>query len=409
MTREFQSLSREELLDRASSHVFSSGLMDSANALCVTNMKYGLAKIHHALFQLGMEPDATFVGAPDATVTRNVKRWNNGLGYGGKLAWGEGDRRIIFLDSMPNACGMLVGGLESLPRIDTLINNISSFLRAEEIIDNIPIDWDFAVSNHFIDLYRHRPMDNATESPHRYIFIIHGSVPELKGDNDTKFGFGLYYHKSTVLTEMAEEIDTPFGKTWVVSDAAAAEYLKLNDFACDLSKKKRLRAAEAIFDEFTEICNPIHQGLQNMNHHLLGCQNTMEDGSLLPIALRADLPAYLVNGKPNFDDEAIEYLGFTKRAERYGVAHRLMEANILPHGGGYKFDSILGINRVIESKGGTRYYVTDMSTGHESEKVFSSPRELEYTYRGREVVRRAVNLHMCEIVARLMPRFILKI
>lgn len=409
VTRDFQSLSRSDVLDRASGHVFSSGLMDSANALCVANMKYGLAKIHYALFQLGMEPDATFVGAPDATVTRNVRRWNSGLGYGGKLSWGDGDRKIVFLDTMPNACGMLVGELESLPRMDKLIDNISSVLGEEETIDNIAIEWDFAVSNHFIDLFRYKPLDDTEDSPQKYIFIIHGSVPELKGDNETKFGFGLYRHKSSVLEEMAEEIETPFGKTWIVKDDAASEYLRLNDYACELSKKKRLRAAERIFGDFTEICNPIHQGLQNMNNHLLGCQSTEESDTLLPIALRADLPAYLVNGKPNFDEDTIEHLGFIKRAERYEVTHRLLKANILPHGGGYKFDSILGINRVIESRGGLRYYLTDMSTGHESEKVFSNPRELEYSYRGREVVRRAVNLNMCEIVARLMPRFILKI
>jgi hypothetical protein len=411
VTKDFQSLSREELLERASKHVFSSGLQDSANELCVANMRYGLAKIHHVLFKLGMEPDATFIGAPDSTVTRNVKRWNSGLGYGGKLSWGDGDRSIVFLDSMPNACGMLVGGLESLPKMDTLIDNITSVLEAEEIIDNIQIEWDFAVSNHFIDLYRYKPMDDSADSPHRYIFIIHGSVPELKGDNETQFGFGLYRHKSTILGEMAEEFDTPFGKTWIVKDNYASEYLRLNDFACDLSKKKRLRAAQAIFGDFTEICNPIHQGLQNMNNHLLGCQNTEDNGNdkLLPIALRADLPAYLVHGRPNFDEETLEYLGFTKRAEKHDVADRLLKANILPHGGGYKFPSILGVNRVIESITGTRYYVTDMATGHESEEVFSNPRELEFTYRGREVVRRAVNLHMCEIVARLMPRFILKI
>ncbi|MHA2119112.1 MAG: hypothetical protein ACW98J_09340, partial [Candidatus Thorarchaeota archaeon] len=222
-------------------------------------MKYGLAKIHHVLFQLGMEPDATFVGAPDATVTRNVKRWHSGLGYGGKLSWGDGNRRIVFLDSMPNACGMLVGALESLPKMDMLIDNISSVLEAEAIIDDIVIEWDFAVSNHFIDLYKYKPVDETVDSLHKYIFIMHGSVPELKGDNDTKFGFGLYRHKSIILEEMAEEFDTPFGKTWVVQGNDASEYLKFNDFACNLSKKKRLRAAQSIFGEFTEICNPIHQ------------------------------------------------------------------------------------------------------------------------------------------------------
>jgi hypothetical protein len=407
----FKDLTREQLLERSAGHIFSSGLQDSANALCVTNMKYGLAKIHHAQFQLGMEPNATFVGAPDATVTRNVKRWQSGLGYGGKLAWGEGDQRVVFLDSMANACGMLVGGLDVLPTMDALVENINRVLSTEAIIDDVPIEWDFAVSNHFIDLFRYKPVDSNAETPFKYVFIIHGSVPELKGDNDTKFGFGLYRHRSAILRDMAEEIETPFGKTWVVTDSEASEYLQLNDFACELSQKKRLQAAQAIFGDISEICNPIHQGLRNMNEHLLGCQNTKDNSNrgCLPIALRADLPAYLVRGHPNFDEDTMEHLGFTKRAEKYDVTHRLLNANILPHGGGYKFSSILGIDRVIEASSGTRYYVTDMATGHESESVFSNPRELEFTYRGREVVRRALDLHMCEIVARLMPRIVLKI
>ncbi|MHA3962151.1 MAG: hypothetical protein AM325_001320 [Candidatus Thorarchaeota archaeon SMTZ1-45] len=407
----FKNLTRSQMLERAKDHIFSSGLQDSANALCVTNMKYGLAKFHWVQNQHSLEPDATFVSAPDATVTRNVRRWQSGLGYGGKLSWGDGKQKLVFLDAMPNACGMLVGGLETLPPMHALIENISTVLSTDEIIDGIPIEWDFAVSNHFIDLFRYKPVDNSADSEYDYVFIIHGSVPELKGDNDTKFGFGLYRHRSKKLNDMSEEIDTPFGKTWVVIDENASEYLQLNDFACELSMKKRLKAAEAIFGEFTEICNPIHQGLRNMNEHLLGCQDIhgKDNDDLLPIALRADLPAYLVRGHPNFNEDIIEHLGFTRRAEKHNVKHRLLNTNILPHGGGYKFQSILGIEQVIEASNGTRYYITDMATGHESRKVFSNPRELEYTYRGREVVRRTLDLQMCEIVARLMPRTVLKI
>lgn len=410
MTR-FKELTRRQMLKRAEEHIFSSGLQDSANALCVANMKYGIAKFHWVQNQHSLEPDATFVSAPDATVTRNVRRWQSGLGYGGKLSWGDGKQKIVFLDAMPNACGMLVGGLEKLPPMDTLIESISNVLSTDEVIDGVPIEWDFAVSNHFIDLFRYKPVDNSIEPEFNYVFIIHGSVPELKGDNDTSFGFGLYRHRSKNLENMAEEFDTPFGKTWAVTDENASEYLRLNDFACELSMKKRVKAAETIFGEFTEICNPIHQGLLNMNEHLLGCQdiNDKDSNSLLPIALRADLPAYLVRGHPNFDEDIIEHLGFTRRAEKHNVKHRLLNANILPHGGGYKFQSILGIEQVIEASNGTRYYITDMATGHESRKVFSNPRELEYTYRGREVVRRTLDLQMCEIVARLMPRIVLKI
>lgn len=407
----FNDLTREQMLERASGHIFTSGLQDSANSLCVANMKYGLAKFHWVQFQLGLEPDATFVGAPDATVTRNIRRWQSGIGYGGKLVWGDGKQKLVFLDSMANACGMLVGDLEAIPTMDSLVENTSLALDTEEIIDGVPIEWDFAVSNHFIDLFRYKPVDDTTDTTFKYVFIIHGSVPELKGDNDTKFGFGLYRHKSEILSNMAEEFDTPFGKTWVLTEDKASEYLQLNDFACELSRKKRFRAAEAIFGDFTEICNPIHQGLLNMNEHLLGCQNTKGNNKkgFLPIALRSDLPAYLVRGHLNFDEDIMEYLGFTKRAEKFNVIHRLLNANILPHGGGYKFESILGIDRVIEAANGMRYYVTDMATGHESEKVFSNPREIEFKYRGREVVRRALDLRMCEIVARLMPRIVLKV
>jgi hypothetical protein len=335
-------------------------------------MKYGLAKIHWVQFQLGLEPDATFVGAPDATVTRNIRRWQSGIGYGGKLAWGDGQQKLVFLDSMANACGMLVGGLETIPTMDSLVESTSLALDTKEIIDDVPIEWDFAVSNHFIDLFRYKPVDENADTSFRYVFIIHGSVPELKGDNDTKFGFGLYRHKSEILRNMTEEFDTPFGKTWILTEDNASEYLRLNDFACELSRKKRSKAAEAIFGDFTEICNPIHQGLLNMNEHLLGCQNTKDKSKtgFLPIALRSDLPAYLVSGRPNFDEDIMEHLGFTKRAEKYNVDHR---------------------------------------AGHESEKVFSNPRELEFTYRGREVVRRALDLRMCDIVARLMPRVVLKV
>jgi len=409
--KDFKDMRRSQILKRAEEHIFSSGLQDSANALSVANMKFGLAKIHWVQYQHALEPDATFVSAPDSTITRNIRRWQSGLGYGGKLSWGDGEQKIVFLDSMPNACGMLVGGLEALPSMDTLIESISTVLGTDEIIDNVPIEWDFAVSNHFIDLFRYKPVDNSLDTPFRYVFIIHGSVPELKGDNDTSFGFGLYRHRSKILGDMAEEFDTPFGKTWAVTEDNASEYLRLNNFACELSRKKRLKAAENIFGEFSEICNPVHQGLLNMNEHLLGCQNThgKDRNCILPIALRADLPAYLVRGRPNFNEEIIEHLGFTKRAEKHNVKHRLLTANILPHGGGYKLQSILGIEQVIEASNGTRYYITDMATGHESRMVFSNPRELEFTYRGREVVRRTLDLQMCEIVAQLMPRIVLKI
>ena len=92
---------REELLRRAERHIFATGPRDCGQSLCVVNMKYGLAKIHYLQQQLGLPADATFIGAPDMTVTRNLNRWNSGFGYGGKLTWGDGAQELMILDISP--------------------------------------------------------------------------------------------------------------------------------------------------------------------------------------------------------------------------------------------------------------------------------------------------------------------
>jgi len=403
-------LPRDEILVRARQHIFSTGLDDSAHRLCIENMKYGLAKIHHIQSEFGLEPNAIFVGAPDATVTRNLRRWSYGFGYGGKLSWGDGSEKLVILDTMPNACGMLVGGLHEIPDLTDLLGRINDLLAETKFIDGVQIEWDFAVSNHFIDIYELRPSTTHQELHYNYAFIIHGSVPELKGDNETEFKFGLYHHKSPHLSEYAEIVETPFGDARILTDAAAMNYMKFYEFAASLSMKKREIAAEFLFDDFGEICNPIHQGLLNMNEIVLGCHAIDNaKGKIFPLALRADLPAYLLEGLPNLNEEVIEYLGFEKRAEKYGVMERLTNANILPHGGGYDFPHLLRVKHVIEESDNHRYFVTDMGTGHESEMVFRSPRELQFSYRGRQVLARTLELGLGNVAANLMPRIVLKV
>ncbi|UCE10075.1 MAG: hypothetical protein JSW61_14065 [Candidatus Thorarchaeota archaeon] len=411
MSWRFENLSHEEILGRARGHVFSTGVDDSADMLCRANMSYGIAMTHCVQHELGLEPDATFVGAPDATVTRNEKRWKSGFGYGGKISWGPGDEKLIILNSMPNACGMLVGEMDKLPSMDMLLERLSDIMSEEDEVDGISMEWDFAIGNHFIDLYRCRPISPDDDSHLHYAFIIHGSVPELKGDNETKFGFGLYYHKSKILREMAEVMETPFGDAHILTGDSVSKYMELHKFAVELSQKKRLRAAKRLFDDFVEVANPVHQGLLSMNRIALGCQDSDQKTpkGLLPIALRSDLPAYLVRGKPNLKEETVEHLGFMKRAEKYDVMDRLLNANILPHGGGYHFPAILSVNRVVEDGRKSRFFVLDVATGHETEEVISNPRELEFTYRGRQVVNRSVSLGLCDVEVRLMPRLVVKI
>lgn len=393
---------KAELLKRAKRHIFSLGVGDIGSALCRVNMKYGLAKIHWMQEELGMEPNATFISGPDETISRNTQRWQGGIGYGGKLSWGEGNEKLFVLDVMPNTCGMLVGGLNKLPRYEDLIPRIHDVLNKNIEIDGIPIEWDFGNGNHFIDLFRVRRLDGSNLPP--YAFLIHSGNQELKGDNPK--GSGLYYHKSKQLRETAETISTPFGDLHVLLDKEVESYWKFYLYAELFSKRRRLVAAKEIFDDFVEIANVTHQGLLNKNEVLLGVNYSLEK-SLLPIGTKAGLPSFLVKGKKNLSEENVENLGFTRRSHELGVYHRLKNANIVPHGTGYTFPELLSVLEVkeIDKK---RYFVVDMQNAV-GQKIIDNPREIPYTFRGQAVVLRSLELGLCEIAARLIPEYVLKV
>jgi len=396
---------KDDLLAHAEDHIFSTGLRDGATQLCRANMKYGLAKIHWTQKRLGLKPDATFISTPDMTITRNAARWQSGFGYGGKISLGDGDNELVILDVKPNTCGMLVGGLDYLPDISELVHKLEKMKDRKDQIDGIDIQWDFHLSNHFIDLFWLKPLSEI-EFP-KYVFIIHSSARELMGDN--RMGFGLYYDRSQQLADMAEKLNTPFGPLYILTGSRAREYYEFQRYAEEFSKQKRILSAESLFGEFQPISNEVHQRLANMNEILLGCHLLSEKDPeiILPLVLRADLPAYLVKGKPNLGDAEIESLGFTKRSQRLGVANRLKQANIIPHGAGYAFPNLLNVCQVFEHND-QRYFEIDLLNDR-GKKVISNPREIPYLYRGREVVLKSLELNLCELVAKLVPRYVLKV
>lgn len=396
---------RQELLDRGKQHIFSTGLPDSGTKLCKANMKYGLAKIHCVQEHLGLEPDAFFFGTPDMTITRNVNRWTNGFGYGGKLCWGDGTQELIILDAKANACGMLVGGLDHLPSVNDLIDRIQSLKEERVTIDGVEIDWDFCKSNHFIDIFRAAPMVDDVEIP-EFAFITHYAGDELRGD--AQGTFGLYYDFSPRLMEMAEILETPFGPCRYLTGRNAGEYLERFRYVEQFSKQRRLMAAERLFGDFQLLGNETHQGLLNYNEMLLGCHPVTENQEVLyPLVLRSDLPAYLIRGKPNLTPEHIEILGFRERAERLGIYDSLLTANVVPHGGGYVFERMLDVLAVHEVRG-TRYF--EMDAYHDyGRKVLANVREIPYSYRGREVASRTFELELAEPVAKLTPVYVMKV
>jgi hypothetical protein len=217
----------DELLAQAEQYIFSTGLLDGATHLCKANMKYGLAKIHWVQQRLGLKPDATFVSTPDMTISRNTTRWKSGFGYGGKVSWGYGNTELVILNTKPNSCGMMVGGLDRFPDISELVGKLDKLSDRKAEIDGIEIEWDFHLSNHFIDLFWVKPL-SGVKLP-EYVFIIHSSARELRGDN--RKGFGLYYDRSPRLKDMAERFDTPFGSLYVLTGPLVKEYYEFYRYA----------------------------------------------------------------------------------------------------------------------------------------------------------------------------------
>lgn len=399
------SIDKTELLTRARKHCFFVGMNDSGAELCKVNTPYGLASIHYIQDKLGMKPNATFISSPDMTITRNVSRWRSGFGYGGKLTWGSGSDEMVILNIKPNACGMMVGGLEELPEIDGLIRKLHELEAGNYYIDDIKVDWDFYKSNHFVDIFEVKQVSAHPISLPKYAFVLHGSSGELRGDTST--GFGIYYDKSKKLREMAENIETPFGEFLILTGENARKYYERYLYAEDFAKRKKQLAAKLLFDEYIEIANETHQGMISMNEIILGCHHLTHYDKLYPVTLRADLPAYLVRGIPNYTPESIDILGFESRAKKLGVYEHLRNANILPHGGGYVMPDILGVNRVIEMNG-HRYFEAEMQNDR-GKQIISEVHELPYEYRGRTVVLRSLEIGAMEIIYKLIPKFVLKI
>ena len=408
--QEVSELTKSDLLDRASQFIFSTGLNDGASKLCKANMKYGLAQFHLIQEKYGFEPKATFISSPDETISRNKFRWNSGLGYGGRLNWGNGNEKLIFLNVKPNCCGLLVGGLEEVPDPYDLIKKIDKIKSVEIFHDDILIDWDYGVSNHFINCFETKNLSDVNLPP--YIFLIHGSAPEFRDDN--KHGIGLYIDKSKLLRERAIEEDTKFGKQFVLLDSDANDFLKFHEKALQFSSSKREIIASRLFDYgYKTICNQPHQFLKDYNNMYLGSNCTDTDSSIIksdifPTTLRADISAYLFKGKKSFSNTTLKNEGFLERAENLEVLDILTNACILPHGGGYELTDIEEVLDILEYKY-QRYFVTSLKANTSRLKIIRNVRELQFEYRGRDVVLKTLQLNLGDIIARLNPLFSLKL
>lgn len=409
LSENFSNLSKKDILERAKKFIFSTGLNDGTSQLSKKNMAYGLAQFHYIQQKFGLNPKALFISTPDETISRNIFRWNSGVSYGGRLSWGNGQDRFIFLNTKPNGCGLLVGGLYERPNPSEIIKRIEDIQNEELYLEDVKLKWDYSVGNHFIDIYQTKNLSDVDFPP--FMFVIHGSVSEFRDD---QYGLGLYIDKSKTLKQQATLVETPFGNQYIIQDNLAKEYLDFHNYAIHFAEKKREYFGSKIFDEFEIISNKSHQFLADYNNIYLGChctdlsKNINTQSNLFPICIRADMPAYIFEGKPNLSYTVIKNLNFLERAQKFDLIDILLDANILPHGAGYAFPDIENVEKVIEI-GTNRYFLCSLKSKVGAKKIFRNPREMQFIYRDRSVILKTLQLDLGHIVARLDPDFILKI
>jgi len=400
-------MSREEL-ERAREHCFMAGVGDSGSRLCEANVAYGLAKIHDVQRQLGHPPDATFVGAPDATITRNKNRWDQGFGYGGAYQWtGE----FTVLDVKANACGMLAGALPSFPALEQTRARLHAIARDGLTLDGVALDNDLTESNHFVDVFEVAEASSREPAPRgaRWFFIMHSSGHEHRGASAR--GPGLYYDESAELLAMARVVNTPWGSLRILEGGAAERYQEFYLRVQDFNHRRREAFARALFGDFEVVVNATHQGLtRGYNHANIGCYTYDDpdgdgDEPLFPLTLSPVLPAFLVRGARNVGERAIDALGWRARLERHGLGARIRSSNLLPHGGGYTYPQV-GDVRVIED-GPDRRRFEIAPAGGGGAPVIAEPRELPYGYRGMEVKARMEQLGLGRAVVQLDLKYVL--
>ncbi len=167
----------KELRGKAEERIFSLGLRDLASAMSYQNMRYGLGKVLH------VAEKAYCVFSPDATITRNVGRWQSGFGYGGVIRWQP--KGIFFPEMRPNGCGMILVRLNELPEKEDILERISEVETDDLTLDGIKIETNFGKGNHFFEFYSSlgaTPEVEETVPSDGYFAIMHGSPAERKDE-----------------------------------------------------------------------------------------------------------------------------------------------------------------------------------------------------------------------------------
>lgn len=358
------SLSPQQCLALAQSHIKGVSLDDLGSRLGRANLPFGLAKILWVQQQLGVTMDASFQVTADFAITRNRTRWKQGFAYGGLVTFSG---PFVVLDLKPNACGMLVGGLGTLPSLSDWPPPVESGCIRVPVQGELA-EWDFETSNHFFQVYAASWVINRHEFKTKYVFIVHGS-----GDEHRHL---LYYDREDfAFADRVRCMETPWGPLHLLLGADADAYYGAYREAEHFARLRREAFARFVLGDFQPISHSVHQGFAARGVMALGSQIALS-GGLYPFAQQERLPAYLLALPEGKGD------------------------GLLPHGSGYRLTSRATEVSVTGQTDGERRFVL---AGPESAEPLDDIRGLEYTYRGAETLNLVLASSTAEVVAELTP------
>ncbi len=395
-----------KLLEQARDELYSWATNDLTCQLAKEVMSIGLAKINLFYQELGLDPSVIIVFGPDGSVTRNKARFNKGVGYGCAVATKE----YIFPSLLhPNGCGFGLFHIANMPSLRELMKRLNYLKK-----DGVPIGeqrgkWDVWKSNHFIDILR---LDEVSQNYPQYEeWLSHGNYALIHSSQQIETERLSHWDSEKFVV-----VDTPFGTIKGLCDEALKEYLSFFQKVEEYSKRKRIAIANELFGEDNVRCvaNPTHQGYYKENNYnvmRLGLYNSINKTGeknlpLFPLAFNGYSFIYLYEGQPNIKEEHWTNHQY-QRAKNMAHVDFLKQANILPHGGGYKL--MYPFSRVRSVVFDKINYFELLDAPVESQMLIQNIEALEYGYRGpTEILPLVDRLELGKRVARFVPVQVIK-
>ncbi len=374
-------LKREEFdrrMKNAEKYLFSLGVDDPAEEVGRINAILYIAKVHYIQEKLGYQPRGMFIGAPDFTFQTSPHKFYVSVPEGGKIIWGDGPYDLIFGEMEFDFCGMLVGAVRDKPDLEEILDIIHEMNEKNLEIDGRKIGLrNFSTGSHFLNLYEVE--NHEVLGLPKVVAVLHTSSDEMR---DPLINF---------VHERAKEMQTPFGKSYILQGDDTREYEKRCKYASEFSKRKRKLLFEEIFGSNEIIMNHNHYELTGPNEAIIGCNIIRKEGEVFVITLGDSLSAYLIKGKMNISSEKIKEIVPRPGAIEGWAYEELRKADIIPHGGGHKLNEVDSIAKVIlypdgkviiprcASKNGTSAYVDmkEISRGYRSGAILDRVRSLE--------------------------------